>query len=111
MPASIISCVCGLLTGMVYNNNICNIQKWRFPQWIRSFSSTYLIPLLGTTSPIRHFSSTSSSPSPTQLNNNSSSSRYDSSSSNMRQRNVQAEVKSHIYINDIDILFNSYFEF
>ncbi|CAO3644878.1 unnamed protein product [Cunninghamella echinulata] len=97
MPTSILSCFCGLLTGMVYNNNIGNIQKWRFPQWIRSFSSTYLIPLLGTTSPLHHFSpatglsplsSSSSSSSATQLNN-----LYSNNHSNpLRQRNVPTEV-------------------
>ncbi|KAI9308912.1 hypothetical protein BJ944DRAFT_259414 [Cunninghamella echinulata] len=96
VPTSVLSCVCGLLTGMVYNNNIGNIQKWRFPQWIRSFSSTYLIPLLGTTSPLHHFSSStglsslssSSASSTTQLNN-----QYSNNHSNpLRQRSVPTEV-------------------
>ncbi|GAA5800552.1 hypothetical protein HPULCUR_005988 [Helicostylum pulchrum] len=42
--ASIVPCLCGLIVGSVYDNTV--IKSWRFPKWVRSFSSKYILPVL-----------------------------------------------------------------
>lgn len=42
--ASIVPCLCGLIIGSIYDKT--GIKSWRFPKWVRSFSSKYILPVL-----------------------------------------------------------------
>ncbi|KAI8086980.1 uncharacterized protein B0P05DRAFT_585203 [Gilbertella persicaria] len=46
--ASAIPSLCGLVIGKLYYHTK-SIQQWRFPAWIRSWTSNYMMPLLSTT--------------------------------------------------------------
>jgi hypothetical protein len=45
--SSIVPCFCGLAVGALYNN-VNALKQWRFPRWVRSFTSKYILPILAT---------------------------------------------------------------
>ncbi|EGF80285.1 hypothetical protein BATDEDRAFT_11697 [Batrachochytrium dendrobatidis JAM81] len=45
-PLSIFAWVGGIIAGGIYTTNTGNIKQWRFPTWIRSIVSSYILPLL-----------------------------------------------------------------
>ncbi|KAI8393479.1 uncharacterized protein BYT42DRAFT_551162 [Radiomyces spectabilis] len=55
--SSIIPCACGWVISQLYQSNVGYIKQWRFPSALRSFASSYILPILSTKSK----SSTSSS--------------------------------------------------
>ncbi|KAI9476445.1 MAG: hypothetical protein EXX96DRAFT_577200 [Benjaminiella poitrasii] len=44
---SAVPCLCGLAAGALYDTND-NIKQWRFPKWIKTFTSKYILPILNT---------------------------------------------------------------
>ncbi|KAL0080115.1 hypothetical protein F4703DRAFT_1957964 [Phycomyces blakesleeanus] len=46
--ASAIPCLCGLLVGAVYDANLGAIKEYRFPRWMSSFASRFVLPILNT---------------------------------------------------------------
>ncbi|CAG8589821.1 782_t:CDS:10 [Diversispora eburnea] len=41
-PYSIVAGICGILAGVIYRLDLCNIKKWRLPQFINRFTSRFL---------------------------------------------------------------------
>ncbi|KAI9018634.1 hypothetical protein CLU79DRAFT_761225 [Phycomyces nitens] len=58
--ASAVPCLCGLLVGVAYNANLGSIKEYRFPRWMSSFASRFILPLL--TSPVAGSSGSRASP-------------------------------------------------
>ncbi|KAI8096790.1 uncharacterized protein BX664DRAFT_383181 [Halteromyces radiatus] len=86
LPSSIVPSLYGLLSGVLYNFDGSNMKDWRFPSWLRSFASNYILPILGTTSPTPSSSNYLSRPSSNTIIGASSSTSY--SSNHVRQRNT-----------------------
>jgi hypothetical protein len=90
--------LCGLVVGSIYDNT--NIKQWRFPKWVRSFGSKYILPVLGTNNK-QKVATTARATS----NRGGSSSSSSSSNSTMRQR---APPTPPVNEDDIDTMFNMF---
>ncbi|KAI8070422.1 hypothetical protein BC940DRAFT_345537 [Gongronella butleri] len=64
LPAALIPATFGWVTGLVYDANLGNIKRWRFPRALQSFASSYILPLLGTRGPLAPLHSARDHPSP-----------------------------------------------
>ncbi|KAI8332454.1 hypothetical protein BC941DRAFT_436751 [Chlamydoabsidia padenii] len=103
-PSSILPCQFGILIGAIYNWNLGNIQQWRFPARIRSFLSTYLLPILSTSTQQQQ------QQQPTRLPRSSSRPSSSSSSSHppIRRRNVPDQVDLPPSTENIDTLISMF---
>ncbi|KAI8978155.1 hypothetical protein BDB01DRAFT_800949 [Pilobolus umbonatus] len=50
--SSMIPCLCGWVTGWMYDANIKDIKEWRFPTWMRKVTSKYILPILSSRSTV-----------------------------------------------------------
>jgi hypothetical protein len=62
--ASIVPCLCGLIVGSLYDST--GIKAWRFPKWVRSFSSKYILPVLADKKKKRRTVTATSASTPTR---------------------------------------------
>ncbi|ORZ23172.1 hypothetical protein BCR42DRAFT_404152 [Absidia repens] len=100
LPSSLAPCHFGLFIGAVYNFG--NIRRWRFPSPIRTFFSRFILPVLGTSSPMPPTSTLTSTSSNSRLatpaipSSTGSSSISSTNPSATRQRNATSA-------NDVEI--------
>ncbi|CAO3597201.1 unnamed protein product [Absidia cylindrospora] len=101
LPSSLAPCHFGLFIGAIYNFG--NIRRWRFPSPIQSFFSRFILPVLGTSSPMPPTSTLTSTTSNSRLaaseiplSTGSSSSISSTIPSAARQRNATN-------VNDVEI--------
>ncbi|KAJ7102662.1 hypothetical protein C8R43DRAFT_231999 [Mycena crocata] len=47
LPGAAVAACIGVLAGQIYRSDLANLKTYRIPPWLGSFSSQYLLPLIG----------------------------------------------------------------
>ncbi|CAG8558605.1 6652_t:CDS:2 [Paraglomus brasilianum] len=58
-PHSTISGICGLTAGAIYRSDMLKLSRWRSPEFLNRFASSFLLPIIGSSQPRRPSNSSS----------------------------------------------------